>query len=68
MTEQIMADVASPARAYPRGRAKSILRQVVIWLFAIIVVVPVALVLLFRFVPPPTTPLIIGHDADRGAR
>jgi monofunctional biosynthetic peptidoglycan transglycosylase len=67
MTEQIMADVASPARASPRGRAKSILRQVVIWLFAIIVVVPVALIFLFRFVPPPATPLMIGTMLTEGA-
>jgi monofunctional biosynthetic peptidoglycan transglycosylase len=67
MTEQIMVDVASPDRASPRGRAKSILRQVVIWLFAIIVVVPVALVMLFRFIPPPTTPLIMGTMLTEGA-
>ena len=52
---------------HPRGRAKSILRQVVIWLFAIIVVLPVALVLLFRFIPPPTTPLMIGTMLTEGA-
>ena len=67
MTEQIMADVASPARARPRGRAKFILRQVVTWLFAIIVVVPVALILVFRFVPPPATPLMIGTMLTEGA-
>jgi monofunctional biosynthetic peptidoglycan transglycosylase len=67
MTEQIMADVASPARASRRGRAKFILRQVAIWLFAIIVVMPIALVLLFRFIPPPTTPLILGTMLTEGS-
>ena len=61
-----MADVASPARPYPRRRAKSILRQVAIWLFAVIVVVPVGLVLIFRFVPPPATPLMIGTMLTEG--
>ena len=66
MTERIMAEVASPPRARSRGRAASVLRQVVIWLFAIVVVVPVALVLLFRFVPPPATPLMIGTMLTEG--
>jgi monofunctional biosynthetic peptidoglycan transglycosylase len=61
-----MAEVASPARARSRGRATSILRQVMIWLFTIVVVVPVALVLLFRFVPPPATPLMIGTMFTEG--
>lgn len=61
-----MADVASPAGPYPRSRAKSILRQVAIWLFAVTVVVPVALVLTFRFVPPPATPLMIGTMLTEG--
>jgi monofunctional glycosyltransferase len=54
-----MADVASPAGRYPRRRTKSILRQIAIWLFAITVAAPVGLVLVFRFVPPPATPLMI---------
>lgn len=55
-----MADVASPAGPYPRSRVKSILRQVVIWLLTLTVIVPIALVVTFRFVPPPATPLMIG--------
>ena len=62
-----MADVASPARPHPRRRAGTILRQVAIWLFAIIVAVPVGLVLIFRFVPPPATPLMIGTMLTEGA-
>ena len=62
-----MAEVASPAGPYPRSRAKSILRQVAIWLFAITVAVPVGLVLTFRFIPPPATPLMIGTILTEGA-
>lgn len=68
MTDQFMTDVASPAGPYPRSsRVKSILKQVVIWLFAITVVVPVLLVMTFRFVPPPATPLMIGTMLTDGA-
>jgi monofunctional biosynthetic peptidoglycan transglycosylase len=67
MTERIMADVASPARPHPRSRTRSILRQVAIWLFALIVAVPIGLVLTFRFVPPPATPLMIGTMLTEGA-
>ena len=68
MTDQIMAEVASPAGPYPRShRVKSILKQVVIWLFAITVVLPVVLVLTFRFVPPPATPLMIETMLTEGA-
>ena len=67
MTDQIMADVASPAGPYPRSRVKSILKQVVIWLFAILVVLPLVLVVTFRFVPPPATPLMIETMLTEGA-
>lgn len=68
MTDQIMADVASPAGPYPRSRrVKSILKHVFIWLFAITVIVPVVLVMAFRFVPPPATPLMIGTMLTEGA-
>lgn len=70
MPERIMADVASdvasPGGPIPRRRAKSILRQIAIWLFAVTIVVPVGLVLLFRFVPPPATPLMIGDILTEG--
>ena len=58
--------VASPAGRHPRSRATSILRHVAIWLFTVIVTVPIALVLLFRFVPPPATPLMIGTILTEG--
>ena len=60
-----MADVAVPAGAHAR-RAKTILRLVAIWLFTIIVVLPIALVIVFRFVPPPATPLMIGTMLSEG--
>ena len=55
-----MAEVASPARPDPGRRAGTILRQIAIWLFAVTIAVPVGLVLIFRFVAPPATPLMIG--------
>ena len=64
-----MADVASPAGPIPRSRAsraKSILFHAVVWLLTLIVVGPVALVMLFRFVPPPATPLMIGTILTEG--
>ena len=61
-----MADVASPAGPVPRRRTKSILRQIAIWLFAVTIAVPVGLVVLFRFVPPPATPLMIGTIMTEG--
>jgi monofunctional biosynthetic peptidoglycan transglycosylase len=61
-----MADVASTAGPYPRRRAKSILRQVALWVLALVVVVPVALILAFRFVSPPATPLMIGTMLTEG--
>ena len=66
MTERIMADVASPARPYPRRRARTILRHMAIWLFAVVVAAPVGLVLIFRFVSPPATPLMIGTMLTEG--
>ena len=62
-----MADIASPAGPHPRSRAGSILRRVVIWALAIIVAAPIGLVLLFRFVPPPATPLMLGTMLTEGA-
>ena len=61
-----MADVASPAGPHPRSRLKSILRQVVMWLLAVTVALPLALVITFRFVPPPATPLMIGTILTEG--
>ena len=61
-----MADVASPAGPVPRRRTKSILRQIAIWLFAVTIAVPVGLVLTFRFVPPPATPLMISTILTEG--
>jgi len=67
MSERIMAEIASPAEPYPRRRGRSILRQVTIWLFALTFGVPIGLVVLFRFVPPPATPLMFGTMLTEGA-
>ena len=66
MPEHIMADVASPARRHASGRGKSFLAQIVVFVLALTVVLPVALVLVFRFVPPPATPLMIGTMWSEG--
>jgi monofunctional biosynthetic peptidoglycan transglycosylase len=66
MPERIVVDVAYPAGPDPRSRSRSILRQAAIWLFAITVVLPVTLVLAFRFIPPPATPLMIGTMLTEG--
>ena len=66
MTDQIVADVASPAGPYARSRWKFILRFVAVSLFGVAVVLPVALILMFRFVPPPGTPLMIGTILTEG--
>jgi monofunctional biosynthetic peptidoglycan transglycosylase len=66
MTERFLADIASPAGPFPRSRAQFILKHVAIWLFVLIVVLPVALVITFRFVPPPATPLMIGTMLSEG--
>jgi monofunctional biosynthetic peptidoglycan transglycosylase len=66
MSEQIMPHALSPAGPYPRSRARSILRQVVLWLIALVVVLPAALILLFRFISPPATPLMIGTMLSDG--
>ncbi len=44
----------------PSRRRTSWLRRLFVVLFGVAVVLPVGLTLLFRFVPPPTTPLILG--------
>jgi monofunctional glycosyltransferase len=61
-----MADLASPAAPYPRNRAASFLRKLVMWLLAIMIVAPVALIVTFRFVTPPATPLMIGTMLTEG--
>jgi monofunctional biosynthetic peptidoglycan transglycosylase len=55
-----MAEVASPGGRYAQRHRKSLLGQLVIFVIAMIVVMPVALVLAFRFIAPPATPLMIG--------
>jgi monofunctional biosynthetic peptidoglycan transglycosylase len=61
-----MADVASRAGPHSRSRGKSLLGKAVVFIIAMLVVMPVALVLLFRFIPPPATPLMIGTMLSDG--
>ncbi len=56
----------TPAKARRRG---GILGRLVLWLFVIVVAIPVGWVLLYRFVAPPATPLMLirlaaGHGLD----
>jgi monofunctional biosynthetic peptidoglycan transglycosylase len=53
-------------RAYAGGRRRGVtrrrswLRRILLALIGVVFVVPVSLILLFRFVPPPITPLMLG--------
>jgi monofunctional biosynthetic peptidoglycan transglycosylase len=50
----------APAARPARRKRAGLLRRIIMWLFAAVVVLPVALILLFRFVPVLMTPLMIG--------
>lgn len=52
--------MATPAARPARRKGARWLRRILFWLFTLAVVLPVALILLFRFVPVPATPLMIG--------
>src|SRR5262245_42201453 len=58
MSERIMAD-AAPAAATPRQRRGSFLGRALRWFVLLTVVLPVALLLIARFIPPRVTPLMI---------
>src|SRR5437588_8462334 len=45
----------------PANHLRPWLRRILLILFGIVIVMPVALVLLFRFVPPPITPLMVAR-------
>ena len=57
---------ASQALPSRRRWRKSLIGRLVKWLFLLVVLLPVALLLLFRFVPPPSTPLMIGTLISEG--
>ena len=62
MTESSLAssNAAKSKRARrSRTRSRSWARRVLLWLFALVVPLPVGLTILFRFLPVPATPLMI---------
>ena len=61
-----MGQAASDTAPRQRKRRRSLLRRLVSWFFLLVVVLPVGLILVFRFVPPPTTPLMIGTSIFDG--
>jgi monofunctional glycosyltransferase len=61
-----MADVASRSGRYAQSQGNSLLARVVVFLIVLTVIIPVALVVIFRFVPPPTTPLMLGTILSEG--
>lgn len=63
----IMAYVHTIRRHRIGSQFSSWLRRVLLAVMAIVVVAPVALVLLFRFVPPPITPLMIERWLEDGS-
>jgi len=68
MSERIIVDDAAPAarKAKPRKRRGSLLGRIVRWLVLLTVVLPVGLLLLFRFIPIPMTPLMISTSIFDG--
>ncbi len=61
---RIMAYAQAVRRSAVRSRARPWLWRIVFTVFAVIVIAPVALILLFRFVPPPFTPLMVERRLD----
>lgn len=62
-----MAYAQALRRPASRRRSLSWLRRILVLLVGIILVLPVALVLLFRFVPPPLTPLMVERWVQGGS-
>src|SRR5262249_40326635 len=65
MTAQ--ADTAGKSGRRRRARSRIWLRRFVEWFLAIAVALPIALILLFRFFPVPTTPYIVATWIREGA-
>ena len=61
-----MAYAQAVRRPATRRRSRRWLRRIVLVFVGIIIVAPAALVLLFRFVPPPFTPLMVERRLDGG--
>lgn len=55
-----MTQAALEARPYRRRGRKSVIVRLLKWLFVLAVLLPAGLLLIFRFVPPPVTPLMLG--------
>jgi monofunctional biosynthetic peptidoglycan transglycosylase len=60
MATHVENSATMPVRGRRPGRGKSWLKHILFWFFVLTVVLPVGLILLFRFVPVPATPLMIG--------
>ena len=64
---QRIADRANEGGRKRKGaRRTSWLRRIVLLLIGVVFVLPVSLILLFRFVPPPITPLMLGTWVTEG--
>jgi monofunctional glycosyltransferase len=61
-----MAYAHAIRRPASRPRSRRWLRWILLTLFVIVFVLPPALVLLFRYVPPPFTPLMVERWLDNG--
>src|SRR5262245_10206588 len=61
-----MADVASSAGPHPRRSRTPLLGLAATLLFVVTVVLPVGLIVTFRFVPPPATPLMMATTFSTG--
>ncbi len=51
--------IPPPARAKARGGLGGLIKRALVWLFVIVVVLPIAVTAFYRFVPPPFTILMI---------
>jgi len=69
MSERIAqrAQASGRARSSVRRRRRSWLRRIVLLTVGVVFVIPVLLIVLFRFVPPPITPLMLGAWIGEGA-
>jgi monofunctional biosynthetic peptidoglycan transglycosylase len=69
MSERVASQsyAASRTRGRSRRGRRSWLRRLLLLVLGVLFVLPVALILLFRFVPPPVTPLMIATWLSDGA-
>src|SRR5882757_2666698 len=60
MSQRIADRAYAGSRKRGGARRTSWLRRILLALIGVVFVLPVSLILLFRFVPPPITPLMLG--------